>query len=181
MNIDQVLSSAPTAAADFDLRALYEALDEQRRARQLSWSALTREVNQQRTTPRPLSPSTVASLRTRADAEGDGILQMLLWLRRTPESFVPGAPDPQSRRFVEPELVSGQLLRWDSRALYDALDDYRRGRSLTWAELANEIRGFTPGMLQNLGNGGRVAFPRVMRIVRFLGQPAASFTRVASW
>lgn len=179
MSLEHVFSDTPVS--DFDLRALYEALDEQRRARQLTWQALSAEVSQRRTTLRPISPSTVASLRTRGDAEGDGILQMLLWLKRTPESFVPGAPDPQSQVFVDPGLSSGQVLRWDSRALYDALDDYRRARSLTWAELANEIRGFTPGMLQNLSKGGRVGFPRVMRIVRFLGRPAASFTRIANW
>ncbi len=34
---------------DFDLRALYEALDKQRRSRDLTWSALTAEVNRHRT------------------------------------------------------------------------------------------------------------------------------------
>jgi hypothetical protein len=166
--------------ADFDLRALYDALDEERRARQLTWQALAAEVNQHRTALHPISPSTITSLETKADAEGDGVLQLLVWLRRTPESFVPGAVDPQSPRFTQPDLQSGQILRWDALALYTALDAERRERSLTWAELAREMDGFTPSMLQNLDKGGRVGFPRVMRLVRFLGRPAASFTRVAS-
>jgi hypothetical protein len=175
------LDLAVPRSADFDLRALYEALDEERRARQLTWKALADEVNHRRTTLRPISPSTIASLKTKPEAEGDGILQMLIWLRRTPESFVSGATDPQSARFVQPDLASGQVLRWNARALYDALDDYRRAHSLSWAELSNEIGSFTPGMLQQLAKGGRVGFPRVMRLVCFLGRPAASFTRVSNW
>ena len=106
---------------------------------------------------------------------------MLIWLRRTPESFTPGAVDPRSPQFVQPDLSSGQILRWDTRALYAALDADRRARSLTWADLARDVGGFTAGMLQSLNKGGRIGFPRVMRLVRFLGQPAASFTRVAGW
>lgn len=29
--------------------------------------------------------------------------------------------------------------------------------------------------------GGRIGFPRVMRLVRYLGEPAAAFTHVANW
>jgi len=160
---------------------LYAALDEQRRARELTWTALTAEVNQQRTDGYPISPSTIRSLETKLDGEGDGIIQMLIWLRRTPESFVPGVVDPRSQCFVQPDITSGSILRWDTRALFAALDVYRRVRSLTWAELARAIPGFTPGMLQNLGTGGRIGLRGVMRLARFLGKPAASFTRVANW
>jgi len=43
------------------------------------------------------------------------------------------------------------------------------------------VGGFTPAMLTNLASGPRIGFPRVMRLVRWLGQPAVSFTRVAQW
>jgi len=168
-------------SADFDCRALYAALDEQRRARELTWTAVTAEVNQHRTDGHPISPSTIRSLETKLDGEGDGIIQMLIWLRRTPESFVPGVVDPRSQCFVQPDISSGSILRWDTRAFFAALDEYRRVRSLTWAELARAIPGFTPGMLQNLGTGGRIGLRGVMRLARFLGKPAASFTRVANW
>jgi hypothetical protein len=36
-------------------------------------------------------------------------------------------------------------------------------------------------MLTNLSKGGRIGFPRVMRLVKWLDQPAAVFTRVADW
>jgi len=169
------------AVQDFDLRALYEALDEQRRSRQLTWKALTDEVNQHRTRLRPISTSTITGLKDKPAAEGDGVLQMLIWLRRTPESFVPGMADPRSPCFVQPELASGQIRRWNKQALFAALDERRLARSMTWDELANEISGFTPGMLKDLHKGGRIGFPRVMRLVRYLGESAAAFTHVASW
>jgi hypothetical protein len=167
--------------ADFDLRALYDELDEQRRARQMSWAAVANAVNGLRTRRRAIAASTITGLKQRPDGEGDGILQMLLWLRRTPESFVPGAADPHSNCFCRPRLTTGQILRWDTHALFTALDEQRRERQLTWTEVAREVRGFTPGMLTNLSKGGRIGFPRVMRLVKWLDQPAAVFTRVADW
>jgi len=166
---------------DFDLRALYDALDEQRRARQMSWAAVTSAVNGLRTRRRPIAASTITGLKRKPVVEGDGILQMLLWLRRTPESFVPGAADAHSDCFCRPRLTAGQILRWDTHALFTALDEQRRARQLTWTEVAREIRGFTPGMLTNLSKGGRTGFPHVMRLVRWLDQPAAVFTRIADW
>jgi hypothetical protein len=147
----------------------------------MRWVAVAEEVNRRRTRLRPIAVSTITGLKEKPVGEGDGILQMLLWLRRTPESLVPGATDPGSERFCRPNLTDRQILRWDTRALFAALDQRRRERQLTWAAVAREIRGFSPGMLTNLAKGGRIGFPRVMRLVRWLGQPAAVFTRIADW
>jgi hypothetical protein len=110
-------------------------------------------VNGLRTRRRPIAASTITGLKQKPAGEGDGILQMLLW----------------------------QILRWDTQALFTALDEQRRERQLTWTEVAREVRGFTPGMLTNLSKGGRIGFPRVMRLVRWLDQPAAVFTHIADW
>ena len=169
------------ARNDFDLRALYEALDARRRERDLSWTAVARDVNRFRTTLRPISTSTITSLRQKPVGEGDGILQMLLWLGRTSESFVPDITDSDSHRFRLPDVTKGQVLRWDTRALFSALNAQRLERKLTWAEVARDVGGFTPGMLTNLAKGGRIGFPRVMRLVRWLDRPAAGFTRIARW
>ena len=166
---------------DFNLRALYDALDEQRRARNMSWTAVAGEVNCFRTKLRPIAVSTITSLRKKPVGEGDGILQMLLWLGRTAESFVPGISAADSAPYRLPELRTGQILRWDTRALFDAVSAERVTRQLTWTELAREVGGFTPSMLTNLSKGGRIGFPRVMRLVRWLGRPAVSFTRIAPW
>jgi hypothetical protein len=165
----------------FDLQALYAALDEQRRSKGLSWAEVGAEVNRHRTTRRPISSSTITSLRQKRVGEGDGILQMLLWLGRSPESFVPGLPAADSDACRLPELRKGQILRWDTKALHAALDAQRREQGLTWVDVARTIPGFTPGMLTRLSKGGRIGFPGVMRLVAWLGRPAVTFTRIASW
>jgi hypothetical protein len=173
MGIDMMLQD------DFDLRALYDALDEQRRQRNMSWTSVAREVNRFQTRPHAIAVSTITGLRQKPVGEGDGVLQMLLWLGRTPESFVPGITDAHSERYRLPDLTTDQVLRWDTRALFLALNSQRAERRMTWAGVARELRGFTPGMLTNLSKGGRVGFPPVMRLVRWLDRPAASFTRIA--
>ena len=163
------------------MRALYDALDAKRCERQMSWAAVAAEVNRFRTKLRPIAVSTIVSLRDKPIGEGDGILQMLLWLGRAPESFMPDVADADAARYRLPELVVGQILRWNTRALYAAVDARRRERHATLAEVARAIGGFTPSMLTNLARGPRVGFPRVMRLVRWLDRPAVEFTRIAAW
>jgi len=164
----------------FDLRALYDALDDKRAAENLTWKAVTVRVNRHRTPLRPIAQSTITSLKTKSLGEGDAILQMLLWLGRTPESFVDWCGNADADRYQLPRLARGQILRWDTKALYAALDRRRRERGLTWSEVASEV-GFTSNMLTNLARGPRIGFPRVMRAVRWLDQPAVTFTRIEHW
>lgn len=166
--------------SDLELKALYAALDQQRRVRGLSWAAVTREINRFKTGGHSLATSTITGLHNRTVAEGDGILQMLLWLRRTPESFVPGFIGADSERFRLRDPGSGRVLRWDTRALHSAVNAEREVRGMTWREIASQIGGFTPAMLTNLAKGGRIGFPGVMRIVGWLGRPAASFTHAVA-
>jgi hypothetical protein len=168
------------ARADFDLKALYNALDDERRLRGMSWAAVAREVSRGKPERHPVGTSTITGLKTRAVAEGDGILQMLLWIRRTPESFVPGFPDADAERFRLPDVGRDHVLRWDTRALYSALNAQRQARGMTWVEVAREVWGVTPGMLTNLAKGGRTAFPGVMRVVGWLDQPAVTFLQAAA-
>jgi hypothetical protein len=105
---------------------------------------------------------------------------MLLWLRRTPESFVPGFEDADAECYrLREGLAKKMCLRWDTRKLHAALNARRQDRRMTWLQVAQAIGGCTPGMLMNLSKGGRVGFPGVMRMVRWLDQPAAAFTRIA--
>ena len=169
------------ASSDFDLRAVFHAIEAKRRARDLTWAAVAREVNRNRTFMRPIAASTITGLRTKVAGEGDGILQMLLWLGRTPESFVPGVPDAEAEHFRLAAVDPGQILRWNTRALHRALNDERLARGLTWLQVADRIGGRTPNMLTRMAGGGRTGFPHVMRYVRWLGRPATTFTRVAKW
>src|SRR5215471_9590882 len=100
-------------AANFEVDALYAALDEARRVRGLSWQQLAREVSAQfdRTGSRPIAGSTLSGMRSKRVIEGDGVLQTLRWLNRTPESFIPGhQPSPdETLPHVEPD----RILRFD--------------------------------------------------------------------
>jgi hypothetical protein len=164
---------------DFDLKALYDPLDEQRRARGLTWSAATREINRFKTEDHPIALSTIRGLQTKPAAEGDGVLQMLLWLGRAPESFVPGFENAAADPYLLPDPGPDRVLRWNPQALHAALNDRRQTRGLTWQALARNIGRCTPGMLTSLARSERVGFPGVMRLVRWLDRPAANFTRIS--
>jgi hypothetical protein len=171
------------AASDFDIAALYAALDAQRGQRGMTWSAVAREISGgfAQTPAKPISASTLTGIATRVSVEGDGVLQMLLWLDRTPESFVAGHPHPSADDTRLPVLAADRILRFDTKKLYDALETQRAERGMTWRHVAAEIGGVTPAALTRLADGGRTSFPHVMRIVKWLRRPAAFFTRAGSW
>lgn len=154
-------------------------MDAQCLSRELSWAAVAREISRNPSYGHAGSTSTITGVKDRTVAEGDGVLQMLLWLHRTPESFIPGFEAADTECFQLPVPGEGQVLRWDAGQLYRALDTHRQALGLSWKETAGEIGGISPGMLTNLAKGGRVGFPNVMRMVGWLGQPAVSFTRIS--
>ncbi len=162
--------------SDFDLKALYRAIDAQRRMRVMTWAETTAEINRGTTGPYAIAASTIRGLTSRSIVEGDGVLQMLLWLGRPPESFVPDFPDVESEQYRLRTPPPEQILRWDAAAIHSALDVERSRKGMTWKAAAAEIGGVTPGMLATLAKGGRTSLPSVMRIVRWLDQPAARFT-----
>jgi hypothetical protein len=166
---------------DFDVDALYAALDAQRQARGLTWAGLAREINGQfkRAPVRLISVSTIAGMRKRRVIEGDGVLQMLRWLGRAPEEFVPGGARPTAAAL--PVVQQGQILRFDTAAIYAKLDARRRERGLTWAQVAREVGGLSGAGLTRLARGGRTAFPDIIRIARWLERPVATLTRISDW
>jgi DNA-binding phage protein len=163
---------------DFSLRDLYMALDTQRQEQGLSWSQAAMEINRHNTrvSTRRMATSTITGTRFRAAAEGDGVLQMLRWLKRTPESFIPGFLESGGFDELLPEVLPTQVLRFDTRKLYAALDAQRTERNISWKQLAKEV-GMSSSMLTHLSKGGRTSFPTVMRMTRWLGRPTAEFTR----
>lgn len=163
----------------FDLAALHSAIDEQRQTRGLTWKQAMLEINLQvdsRSGRHPVSQSTVAGLRTKAVAEGDGVLQMLRWLRRSPESFIPGCEANEHHHL--PEVPPDKVLRFDTVKLHAALDARRVARGLTWQQTANEIGGTSAATLTHFKKGGRTGFPGVERFARWLVLPVAHFVRV---
>ncbi|MGH8101395.1 MAG: hypothetical protein ACREIW_08855, partial [Chthoniobacterales bacterium] len=96
---------------DFDLKAVYDAIDALRDARGMTWAAVARELNRSQASTRSIAASTIVGLKKRAVAEGDGVLQMLIWIGRTPESFVPAFPNADGPRFQLTRPPAGQVLR----------------------------------------------------------------------
>ena len=165
---------------DFDVGALFVTLDAQRRSRGMTWQAVAREINGEVAGARAIAASTLTGLRTRRAVEGDGVLQMLRWLRRTPESFVPGAASSTADGTALPQPGVDQILRFDTRKLYSALDAQRVDRGLTWKQVATEVGAGSAASLTRYAEGGRTSFPDVMRIAAWLGRPVAHFTRASS-
>jgi hypothetical protein len=167
---------------EFDMRALQKALDGERRVRGLTWDQLAAEISEpfKQTPSIPISVGTLRTMTAKRSVTSAVVLQVLRWLRRTPESFLAGRDERPAPSEELPKSGPGQILRFDTAAIHAALDAKRRERGLTWKEVAGEIRGFTPGMLTNLAKGPLIGFPRVMRLTRWLGRPASDFVRVRS-
>jgi hypothetical protein len=120
-------------------------------------------------------------MRSKGSIEGDGVLQMLRWLDRTPESFVAGHRERSGVSYALRDVGPERILRFDAGALHSALNARRTELGMTWRQVADDIGGIAPAGLTRLARGGRVAFPQVMRVVIWLDRPAASFTQVSDW
>jgi len=165
----------------FDVHALHDALDAERERRGISWAQLTRELNQlfkDVKAARPIATSTVTGMRDRGGLNGNGVNQMLIWLRRTPESFCSGWP---VKGKLLPTVSTDLIVRWNGPKIYEALDAERKSRGLTWKEAAGEIGRQTPGTLKQLQKSAAIGFPYGMQIFRWLGRPAADFVMAVPW
>ena len=158
------------AASTFEISRLYEALDERRRARGLSWQQFAHAIGH-------VSPSTLSGIPRRRVIEGDGALQMLRWLDRSAEGFL---TPPGEGGAPLPPVGPGQILRFDTKGIYAALDRQRRERGMTWTQVARAVGGPSAESMTRLANGGRTSFPDIMRIVGWLNRSASSVVRVSN-
>ena len=180
-------STAPSFAnGDFDVAALFEALDAQRVARKLSWRGVADEIWNQSATlngqrrDHPISPATLTGMATRSNTSCQHALFMLRWLGRSPESFMPGSA-------IEPAMTALPLagpdrrLRWSLKRLYEAMDAQRREQKLSWPQLAHEL-GCTANQLTGIRTARfATGMKLAMRIVRWLNRPARDFITAAKW
>jgi len=100
---------------------------------------------------------------------------------------VRGSAWQQKRRSLDgtpiharPHTESAGALRFDTRALYAALETARAARQLTWRGVAVLSGAGSAAALTRLRAGGRVMFPVVMRVLAWLEAPSARFVRVVS-
>jgi len=177
-----MVDATESMRSGFDVNALYGALDAERERRDITWSQLTRELNalfQDVTAARPIATSTVTGMRHKGGLNGNGVIQMLIWLERTPESFCTNWP-------VEGRLIArttaDRIVRWDGPKIYGAVDAQRASGRLTWAEVARAIGGLmTPAHLKWFKTAYGIGIPNDMLVFRWLGQPAADFTVPLPW
>ncbi len=160
---------------DFDVNLLYAALDEKRELLRLTWSGVAKEIANNYA---KVAPSTIKGIREKGTVEGDGCLQMFLWLGRSPESFVSGLEFGDRHDLKEPRKG---VLRFDVPKVFRLLESKRLEEGLTWDELAKQIGGFSVQMLKRFEKGGRTSFPGIMRIARWLDVPARDLTRESPW
>jgi hypothetical protein len=169
----------PPQLRKFDMQALHAALDAERQARTLSWTELLSEINKafEGTSSIPISASTVQGMLKKRSVTSAVVLQILRWLRRSPESFLEESGAVSQPQEILPEPGPGRVLRFNTRAIHAALNEQRLKRELTWKQVADELPGFSAGMLTNLAQGPLIGFPRVMMITQWLDRPAVSFVR----
>jgi hypothetical protein len=171
---------------DFDSRGLFCALEDKKRAEELSWRqvadeiwALSAELNARRN-DHPISPSTITNLGKRRDTSGQHALFYLRWLDRPPESFL-AAPAGSPPAGYLPAAGPDRRLRWHLKRLYAALDQRRRAEALTWSELAGRLE-CTPNQLTGIATARfTTGMNLAMHIVQWLGQPAGDYIYPASW
>lgn len=169
----------------FGCGALFSALDAQRCDRGLDWTALADELWQQSSElnaqrmDHALCPGAIVRLPKRGAISCQHALFMLRWLRRGPEDFLTG-PVVDVGDVQLPEAGTDSRLRWNLEQTHAALNEQRRQRDLTWAELADEL-DCTPSRLTNLRTARFADMDLAMRITQWLGQPATAFVHPAQW
>jgi len=170
----------------FDVGALYATLDDKRTTLGISWQAvadqlweLSSDLNDRRR-DHPISPSTLKNMAKNPRISCQHALFMLRWLGRSPESFLNGATG-DDERFDLPVTGPDRRLRWALKLLYASMDEKRRQDGLTWPALA-AILGCTPNQLTGLRTAKFAAgMDLAMRIVQWIGRPAADFVYRATW
>jgi hypothetical protein len=169
---------------DFDVAALFKAMDSKRISRKLSWSQVAKEIwelsadlNRVRH-DHPISPSTIISMSKMDNTTCQHALFFLRWLGRSPESFLPGV---DARGITLPPAGTDRRLRWDLLLLYDSINTRRQELKVTWPQLAGVIR-CTPNQLTGIRTAKfAIGMKLAMRIVQWLERPAADFIYPAKW
>ncbi len=140
--------SAATIRPYLDTSALLEAVDAERIARGMTWLAVAREVH--------VSVPTMRTMPQRATIEADGVVLILQWLQRHCDEFVirPRTGAARRSKGVAGPPVPPLYARFDTIALYAALDRVRKKRGLEWAAVAGEL-GVSPGVIARFTLGGR--------------------------
>ena len=125
-----------------------------------------------------MAVSTVTATKQGGRMETDGMLAMVRWLNCTAESFIRGAESVSVAEMSAANVRSSAGHRFNTKALYAALDAQRRSRTMTWREVAHEMGdAILPGMLTRLAKGWRIGVDVMVAAVEWPGATVESFTR----
>jgi hypothetical protein len=115
---------------DFDVIALWEAVDAQRGSRGMSWGQVTRVLGW-------MSQSTIERMGQRGTATCNHVLPMIQWVGRTPESFT---VDPKGAVHEPlPDPHGPWRWWWAHHDLASAVDARRQHRGITWKQVAEDM------------------------------------------
>jgi transcriptional regulator with XRE-family HTH domain len=168
----------PAEKKYFDTAMLAGAIDARRRSRGLTWAQVASETHVATSTARPKSG---------ADMEVDGVMWLLQWLGIPFAAFVQDPklePTNDVPRFAAPldGLPAGaprwtSYRRFDTAALFDALDSKRGTGDMSWMDVAAEVD--SPSVLANtlrsFAKGGRTTLSRLVPVLSWLGVEAEEF------
>lgn len=169
----------------FDGGALFMALDTRRQEEGLGWydlAALMWEQSAKLNSTRsdhPLCGGALQRVAVTNTISCQYALFMLRWLNRPPEDFLVGPVAPVGDTSL-PQAGTDHRLRWDLHRVHTDLNAHRRGYSLTWVRLAEELE-CTPNRLTNLRTARRADISLTMRITQRLQQPAATYIHPTTW
>ena len=147
----------------FDYRAVGEAVESRRQELNLTPSGLIRSINW-------LSAAPLARLRQGGSNTCQHVNGLLRWLGRSPESFSPGMVDGTECRMPD---FGPYAVRWNMAALWEAVDALRIDRDQSWDEVRAASRYPAVAGIRLVTYGIRMH--DAMNVVRWLGQPAATF------
>jgi transcriptional regulator with XRE-family HTH domain len=157
--------------AKFDAAALVDAVDARRKQLGLTWKQLSEELH--------VSTSTIKGMPTRKwGIELDGVIGLCAFLGRTVESFA-------GRDGGEPTTPAGRFPpfpQFSTVELYEAVNEKRTARGLTWEEAGREIWPAGPwgaDQLKRLAKGGRTDVASALAVTQWLGVPIACFVNKA--
>jgi hypothetical protein len=159
---------ADPESARYDFETMYAALETQRRSRRLSRRALAQTIH--------VSETTLKRLARGEPIEAHSVFAIVWWLDQPISTFTPGAaqstlPAPGTRHSA----------RFDSVALFTALDAQRRSRRMSWPQVSAELSPtLNPARLRRLADGGRMTIDEVLGCAAWLRSPPEAFTTSSS-
>ncbi len=72
--------------------------------------------------------------------------------------------------------MESSVVRFDSKALYAAMDAQRGVRGMTWTQVA-AVTGVSAATIARTRSGGRLEVDGMLAMVRWLGVPVETFVR----